>query len=155
MEHITNSATRLKVRAAIIRNEHILLVEYGAGWEPHFNLPGGSIEPHEALHDALRREVYEETCGKVDVGRLLLVLEFNKVQVASESVIEFVFEGTLTEGSEARLPEQPDPHQVAVRWVPIDELPHIPLRPKISKELLAVLRAPHSLHSYLQNPPMR
>jgi len=49
---------RLKARAAIVEDDHILLVEYGAGRQPHFNLPGGSVEPGESLLDGLERELW-------------------------------------------------------------------------------------------------
>ena len=68
---------RVRVGAVIVRNNAIVLVEYDDDKSGrHFNLPGGGVEDGESLHDALRREVLEETCMTVDVGQLLLVWEY-------------------------------------------------------------------------------
>jgi 8-oxo-dGTP diphosphatase len=52
------------------RNEVLLLRKSTdnirhAGQSGRYNLPGGKLEPGESLHDALRREVYEETGLKI------------------------------------------------------------------------------------------
>lgn len=62
------------------RGEHLLLVEnertIGGRSVQVFDLPGGRVEPGELLHEALRRELREET-GLVVVGapRFLFVQE--------------------------------------------------------------------------------
>ncbi len=151
--------TRLKVRAAIVRDDHILLVEYGAGWEPHFNLPGGSTEAGETLVEALRREVREETRAEIVIGRLLCVLDFNDHHPAyvpgTPPVLEFIFACTLADGSEPHLPDHPDPHQTAVRWLTVEQLPHIPLRPKIGAQLQALLLDRDQPDPFIENPPER
>ena len=67
---------RVGASAVIVRDAAIVLVEYGAGWQPHFNLPGGGIEQGESIVVGLRREVREETGAEVSVGPLLLALEY-------------------------------------------------------------------------------
>jgi len=68
---------RVKVRAAVVSRDQVLLVEYGDGREPHYNLPGGRVEPNESLIDALMPEVREETCAAINMAHLVLVCEFN------------------------------------------------------------------------------
>src|SRR5207248_3714127 len=68
---------RVRVGAVIVRKSAIVLVEYDDDKSGrHFNLPGGGVTEGESLHDALRREISEETRMEVDVGRLLLVWEY-------------------------------------------------------------------------------
>lgn len=59
---------RIRASAAIVRDGRILLIECD---DPtlglHYNLPGGGVEPGEAMHDAVRREVWEETTALPDL----------------------------------------------------------------------------------------
>lgn len=159
MSYPVDPFVRLKARAAVIKDDHILLVEYGAGWQPHFNLPGGSVEPGESLIDALKRELWEETCSEVEVERLLLVCDFNvhhpQFQTHTPHTVECIFACTLANGSQPRLPDRPDPHQVAVRWMLIQELLSIPLRPTIGDRLLMALSQPESGDVFVENPDFR
>jgi hypothetical protein len=49
------------------------------------------------------------------------------------------FECQLKQGSVPRLPDEPDPNEVAVEWIPLDELAGSPVIPNISAELLKAL----------------
>jgi ADP-ribose pyrophosphatase YjhB (NUDIX family) len=136
---------RVAARAAILRNGHILLIACDeAGYGPHYNIPGGGVDYHEPVREAVRREVREETCLDVTVGRLLLTVEalHEDALTADEQHhgIALVFECRAAPDAEPRLPAQPDSHQVGVRWVPVDDLTTIPLLPEIGRELRAVLR---------------
>lgn len=52
----------LAVSAAIVRDGHVLIVRRARSpAEGLYTLPGGVVEAGETLHDALRREVREET----------------------------------------------------------------------------------------------
>ena len=50
--------------------------------------PGGGVEPMESLHDALSREMIEETGIKPDIGRLILVQQFAKPDTSTGATIE-------------------------------------------------------------------
>ena len=151
---------RIGANAAIVRDGKLLLVEFDAAADLHYNLPGGGLDPGETLHDGVRREVLEETSADVDVGRLLLVVEYvprlHGYLYGRTHKLGFVFECHLRPGSEPRLPDVLDPKQTGLRWVPLDELPHVPLLPTTpfaqhlvaalrQREPLDVLHAPHLL----------
>lgn len=146
---MTGQGIRVGVSAAILRDEAILLVEFGGEWSRHFNFPGGGVEPGESLHEALRREVCEETGADVAVGRLLLVWEYLPSRFADQygttQKVGLLFHCELLAGNEPRLPPEPDPNQVGVRWVPLGDLATTPLLPNIpvlEERLRAALREP-------------
>jgi 8-oxo-dGTP diphosphatase len=67
------SCPRLSVAAALIMTEGRLFIaqrpphkKFGLLWE----FPGGKVEPGESLEEALHREICEELCWEVEVGRL-------------------------------------------------------------------------------------
>lgn len=136
---------RIRASAAIVRGGRILLIacdDARIGW--HYNLPGGGVEPGETLHDAVRREVREETTAPVEVGPLLLTWEYcpdGQKRSNAPHTLGMVFRCTLPAGAEPALPPLPDEHQVAVEWVPLADLPAVPLEPRIAAELLVALQA--------------
>jgi ADP-ribose pyrophosphatase YjhB (NUDIX family) len=137
-------AIRVSAAAAVVREGGLLLVEFDEpGVGLHYNLPGGGHEAGEALRETARREVREETCAEIEVGRLLLVAEYEPLRGGerrgTEHKLILVFAGTLLPGSEARLPEKLDPFQIGVRWVPLAELDSVRLLPEFGRELVAAL----------------
>ena len=56
--------------------------------------PGGGVEPMESLHDALTREMIEETGIKPDIGRLVLIQQFatnGNTSHGEDEQLEFFF----------------------------------------------------------------
>lgn len=138
-------AIRVGVNAVIVRDKKILLVEFNDQTGTHFNLPGGGVEDSESIHDALIREVSEETCCEIEIGRLLMVWEYDPIRYdgkfGPKHKIGIVFECRLRSDSEPTLPERPDAHQTAVRWVSLEDLPSLPLLPASVKQITEVLFA--------------
>jgi 8-oxo-dGTP diphosphatase len=150
---------RVGANAVIVRDGALLLVEFDGADGRHFNLPGGGIEPGEAIVAGLVREVREETCAEVVVGPLLLVFEYYPpyagARYGSLHKLGLIFGCRLLPGSEPRLPDRPDPQQTGVRWVPLADLPATPLLPAIAPHLLAVIATPPRYDAFIDGGPPR
>jgi ADP-ribose pyrophosphatase YjhB (NUDIX family) len=68
---------RLAVRAVILREGRLLLVNAYRGSAALWCAPGGGVELHQPLTQALQREVREETGLEIAVGNICLVNEFH------------------------------------------------------------------------------
>lgn len=118
----------------------MLLLRKRYGDEERFTLPGGSQEPGETLADALRRECREEIGARVELGRLCLVYEYAWRRPdgrSSPHKVEFVFTSAVPDDYRPTAGPRPDPHQVEVLWVPLEELAALALVPRALRELLA------------------
>jgi 8-oxo-dGTP diphosphatase len=134
---------RVGAAGVIIQDGKVLLVKFDDENGPHYNYPGGGHHEGETLRQTAAREVKEETDADVEVGRLLVVVESAPFEVeyvyGTTHFLKLFFECKLKPGSNARLPDKPDPHEVAVEWIPMDELDHHPVIPGISKALAEAL----------------
>jgi 8-oxo-dGTP diphosphatase len=112
----------IEVVAALIRRGNEVLVVQQQGPddpEPGWSLPGGRVHAGELLHEALAREVAEETGLVVSgVGGLVYAVHVDDPQ-SGRHVVGFAFEADVEEG--ALLPADPDELILEARWAPIAE----------------------------------
>ena len=96
-----------------------------------WSVPGGRIEPDESPHDAVRREVLEETGLAVDVGGML-----GMVDIPADDGTGVVFE---VEDFLCTVVGDPTPHAGddadAARWVTLAELTELDLVPGLHDAL--------------------
>ncbi|MBE1443397.1 MULTISPECIES: NUDIX domain-containing protein [unclassified Paenibacillus] len=131
---------RVRPSALIIQSNCILMVEYKDSDGVHYNLPGGGAEPGETLVEGAAREVQEETCAAVEVGPIAFVYEMAPHKQSGDypnapHTLSVIFECFLKEDEIPRLPDRPDLHQTAVKWVPIPSLDSIVLYPNIKSHI--------------------
>lgn len=108
------------VSAVIVRDGKILLVKRGR--EPNrglWSLPGGSIEPGEAIDDAIVREVEEETRMRVTVGALAAIHEVIK-RDGDKLQFHYIIISKYAQPISGEL--HPDSDAADARWVPLDEI---------------------------------
>ncbi len=107
------------VGAVVRRGGEVLLIKRAnppqAG---RWSIPGGRVEAGESLHDALRREVLEETGIRVDVVRFIEVVE--RVSVGHHFVI-LDYLAAPTDPTDAAGP-QAATDAAEARWVPVHDL---------------------------------
>lgn len=114
----TPKKIELIARALISRGGKVLVcrsVEAG-----HCYLPGGHVEPGESAHDALIREMDEETGAIVRVGDLALIQEHRFQQGGRERhEINLVFHVELANGQGEVISREPE---IAFEWVQPSDL---------------------------------
>lgn len=147
---------RVRVGALIPdpQREHLLLVEHEKIWREHDQTansanrehasfwmpPGGGVEFGEGLHEALSREVQEETGLAVEVGVLRYVLDFVRPPLHA---VSFHFECHLPAGmpEAARLGTDPEMGEAqllrGLEWVPLDDLANRRIYPEPFQHRLA------------------
>jgi ADP-ribose pyrophosphatase YjhB (NUDIX family) len=138
MKPIRNSA-----KAVIVQDGRLLVIRLEDQYGAAFVFPGGGQEKGEELKDAVARECLEEIGQAVTVGELLHIREYIGKNHefaqwdADVHQVEFYFECKLVD-PKAKIFEgsNPDDHQVAVEWIPLEELSKVRLYPKTIGELL-------------------
>lgn len=130
---------KLRVSALCIHDGHALFIEHKsfAPDDPalpstYWILPGGVVEPRETLHEAVRREMLEETGLSCEVGEMVFVKELlypepdadNRGSRHHSISIGFSCQVTGGELITGKDPELADHEQVIIeaRWLPIDRL---------------------------------
>ena len=142
----------VRVAAVLVKEGRVLLARHEKGGESYWVLPGGAVEPGETLAEALRRELREEAGLALEPGDILFVNAGYQPEAETGAVY---FSATLTgdAGTESRVEEVggETPGEVLreVRWVPVEELGHLDLRPDIRSELLEYLRTGRVRSRYL------
>ena len=141
---------RVGAAGIIIQNGKVLLVKFDDENGPHYNYPGGGHQEGETLRQTAAREVKEETDADVEVGRLLVVAESEPKEVefiyGSTHYLKLFFECRLKPGSIPRLPDNPDPNEVAVEWVPIESLAQEPVIPNIENVVLDAINTGETIY---------
>lgn len=119
---------RLAVRAIILRDDRLLLVNAWAGRTHLWCAPGGGVEPHRSLPDNLKREVMEETGLTVAVGAPCLVNEFHDPGGTFHQV-DIYFRCTITAGDPDGAWTDPEGVVTHRRWVRRDEIAALRVKP--------------------------
>ncbi len=128
---------RSTVKAIILHENQVLLNRCrDANNGEYFSLPGGGQEQFETLAEAIHRECLEETGYSVEPVRFCALMEEicldpvireHYLQYAHKMLHIFLCRLTTLERIE---PTETDDLQIAIEWVPVEEVPNINLLPK-------------------------
>ncbi|WP_327351686.1 NUDIX domain-containing protein [Streptomyces sp. NBC_01304] len=112
---------RVRAGAIVLRDEHMLLIEFDEDGEVYFEIPGGGVEPGESLHDAVVRELREETA-------LAGTVTGEVARVWKEGRREHYF--LMSADGEVGDPALLDNYGGRPRWMPVHALPSTALWPR-------------------------
>ena len=119
---------RLAVRAVILQDDRLLLVNAYPGRTDLWCAPGGGVEPHSSLPDNLVRELFEETGLAITVGAPCLVNEFHDPDGPFHQV-DVYFRCTVASGPIPDDWTDPEGVVIARRWVTREELRGLRVKP--------------------------
>lgn len=129
----------VRVGAVVERDGALLLVRHEKpGRDPYWVLPGGRLEPGEAIPECAERELLEETGLRGRFAGVLYVSEFlaeNRHTVDVTARVEAP-RGEARLGSDPEVEEGSEPTLRELRWIETGELENIPLLPGWIKERL-------------------
>lgn len=120
---------RIAVRALIVQDDHLLLVNaYPGGVSDLWCAPGGGVHPHTSLPENLAREVSEETGLTVAIGAPALVNEFHDPQTGFHQV-DIFFRCTITAGHLDPTWQDPEGVVTTRRWFTRADMATIRFKP--------------------------
>ena len=136
----------LRCSGLVVRADQLLVV--GRDGRGDWALPGGSPEPGEGCAACVRREVLEESGIKVETGEVAFVFEVTDPG-GEDRLIEIVF---YAQERGERAPLYGAEPGLTPRWVPLDGLGSVELRPPIAGYVRgATRRLPGHSAPYLGN----
>jgi len=107
----------LGVRAALIKDDHVILVRHS--YTPGWHLPGGGVEAGESVHEALKREIGEEAGAVLSGPPQLFGIYRNAPAQSRDHVALFV----CRDWQQKAPPRLPNREIVDCRLFAIDALP--------------------------------
>ncbi|HMN30293.1 MAG TPA: NUDIX domain-containing protein [Caldilineaceae bacterium] len=145
---------RIAVDGVVIAEGQLLLILYHDQQRGlHYGLPGGGVEPNETIRAAVRRELYEETGVQVDIGALLLVTEHRPADDPAQGGVghelRLLFRCALRSDAESGEPTVPDPDQIGICWLPLDQVATTAFAPHNGALLLELLANPAAYDVFL------
>ena len=129
MSSIRLKTPRLAVRAVIVENDRLLMVNaWPDGQSDLLCAPGGGVEPHSSLPDNLKREVFEETGLSIEVGKVCLVNEFHDPDRPFHQV-DVYFRCSIVAGKLDANWQDPENIVTERKWVTRSELAALNFKP--------------------------
>lgn len=131
---------RAAVKAIIIHNGKLLCTKNKDAEGYYYRLPGGGQEHGENIHDALRRECFEEISVNLHIGDVVFVRDYigkNHEFASTDShfhQVEYMFDCKLKDGEQPKKGTTPDNKQVGVEWVDLSRFDDYRVYPEALKK---------------------
>jgi ADP-ribose pyrophosphatase YjhB (NUDIX family) len=127
---------RIRVSAVAVESGSVLTIRFNYAGLDVFALPGGGVERGEPVLDALVREWRDELGFRITPGRLLLVGDAPGSK-RHPRTLHLVFEAEEVAGKGRLIRGESGGSDIS--WIPVEELPELPLYPDIGSHLPAIL----------------
>lgn len=133
---------RVSVRVVAICDSEILLAKYRDKEGEWYVTPGGGVETGETLEEAFHRELSEELNTEAAFGKVLMMREVIADRLQDTNLPEGfhqleIFVETRIERSTHLETVQPDPGQIGLEWLPLNQLNEIRFYPASLKGAFA------------------
>ena len=138
----------MRAAALIVTDRRLLLVRQRRQDRTYWLLPGGGVKFGESFAEALRRELLEELCLEIELGRPLALVEAISDDMVRypKHVVHVIVQATLSDATApGRLGE--DPAVLEARYFTREDLHGLTVRPPITPFLEACCDA---LPRYMQ-----
>jgi ADP-ribose pyrophosphatase YjhB (NUDIX family) len=119
---------RLAVRAVLVHDNRLLLVNAWRGRDDLWCAPGGGVDAHASLHGNLHREIMEETGLKIAINDVCLVNEFND-EARDYHQVDVYFRCTLQSGTLTDDWQDPEGIVTNRKWVTRSEMAEMTIKP--------------------------
>jgi ADP-ribose pyrophosphatase YjhB (NUDIX family) len=119
---------RLAVRAVLVHDNRLLLVNAWSGRDDLWCAPGGGVDAHASLPDNLHRELMEETGLKIRIHEVCLTNEFNDLDHDFHQV-DVYFRCTLASGKLVDTWQDPEGVVTSRKWVTRAEMAAMKVKP--------------------------
>ncbi|KAH7719035.1 Nudix hydrolase 8 [Aphelenchoides avenae] len=118
--------TSIGVGGVVVNGKgELLLMKERKGVYLGWKFPGGAVDPGEALHEAVRREVFEETGVETEFECVLAFRQLLSYNYRGTSDIYFLC--VMKPKDETRIDVVPCPHEVAdCKWMSRDQIAQLP-----------------------------
>lgn len=118
-------------------------------YKPHWDLPGGYVEPGESPRAAARREVREELALEIDPRRLLSV-DWAPHDDEGDKLL-FIFDGGVLAETQRAVIRHPDGEISECKFVCREDIDRLTI-PRLARRIHSTLDAPAGQHlAYLEH----
>ncbi len=131
-----NKRVKNAVKAIIIKDGKIAVIQKAEDNKIYYTLPGGSQKKFEDMESALKRECIEEISCNIEIKTLLFIREYIgknhefKIRDADIHKVEFFFLCGIKKNETIRNGVKPDKTQIDVLFIEIDKLEKYNFYPK-------------------------
>ncbi|MGB4270465.1 MAG: NUDIX hydrolase [Spirochaetota bacterium] len=133
---LSHKKIRIRVAGLVVEENKILMIAHKKGSEIYWLLPGGGVEYHEALDEALKREFIEELGLTVEVGDIALIADSIEPH-GKRHIINIVFWCYLKNNS-IRLGDEKILYDFSFK--PVSELADVVMYPPLNEYIIQLLQ---------------
>lgn len=127
---------RVSVRGILIQDDQLLVIHRIKGDREYYVIPGGGVEDHETLIQALKRELLEEVGIQVDVLNEQPVYTYHDQDSIQYFYVVSYVSGEYGTGSGLEFKEQVNTNQYLLEFISFKDIKNICLVPEFLKEKL-------------------